>query len=62
MKWIKRYDDYTNTHLDVHFVCSSCGHECFYDFYELRDILTPYCPWCGEKEENCLKKQFSFIF
>ena len=52
MKWIKRYDNYIHAYLDVHHICSSCGHECFYTFYEEEDILTPYCPWCGEKEEK----------
>ena len=52
MKWIKRYDNYIHTYLDAHHICSSCKHECFYTFYEKDDILTPYCPWCGEKEEK----------
>lgn len=52
MKWIRRYDNYIHTYLDAHRICSSCKHECFYTFYEKKDILTPYCPWCGEKEEK----------
>ena len=52
MKWIKRYDDTIHMYIDAHHICSNCGHECFYTFYDNEDRLTPYCPWCGEKYEK----------
>ena len=50
MKWIRPIDPVTGK--APHHECSNCGRECFYTFYEHEDILTPYCPWCGEKEED----------
>ncbi len=58
MKWIKRYDKTINTYLDSNPICSNCNHECFTTFYDNEPILTPYCPWCGEKAE---KKDIVYI-
>ena len=51
MKWIRPYDEVIETR-ELHHLCSNCGRYCFYTFYENEDILTPYCPWCGEKSEE----------
>ena len=52
MKWIYEIDPITGK--APHAICSNCKHECFYNsqWGEYEDILTPYCPWCGEKEKE----------
>ena len=50
MKWVR------SDSRGLSYGCSGCGGSAMRNEHDDDISLTPYCPWCGQKAENCVEE------